>query len=219
MQNLPLIVMIFIMSLGVGLSGAMTPGPLLALTMKESMSGSRGAALWLSGGHSLCELVMVGALAAGVTQLVSVDKISGPIGLLGGLILIWMAFGTFRQSAAITSMDQISVLPRRPRSLFIGGAAVTVSNPYWTVWWLTAGLTLLLMAAKAGPAGIASFYVGHISADFLWFGFVGFVVAWRSHMLSGKVYQRILQGCAAFLLVFGLLFGVYGFRMLHSTFL
>lgn len=217
MQSLSLIFLIFITSLGLGLSGAMTPGPLLALTLKESMGGSRGAALWLSGGHSLCELLMVGALAAGVSRLVSVDKISGPVGLLGGLILIWMAFSTFKQSGKVTGMNEVSATRRRPHSLLIGGAAVTVSNPYWTVWWLTAGLALLLMATKAGPAGIASFYVGHISADFLWFGFVGFVVAWRSHILSGNVYRRILQACAAFLFFFGLMFGVYGLRMVYST--
>jgi len=216
MESLPLI---FITSLGIGLSGAVAPGPLLALTLKESMGQGRGAALWLSGGHSLCELLMVTALAGGLSQLISIDKISGPIGVLGGLILVWMAFGTFKQSGATGDLTQGPSSRSRPHNLLLGGAAVTVSNPYWTVWWLTAGLALLLMSTKAGPAGIISFYIGHISADFLWFGFVGFIVAWRSQMLSGKVYRRILQACAGFLLVFGILFGVYGIRIIHSAIL
>jgi threonine/homoserine/homoserine lactone efflux protein len=128
-----------------------------------------------------------------------------------------MAYATFKQSGSTADLLETSATPRRPHNLLIGGAAVTVSNPYWTVWWLTAGLALLLMSTKAGVAGVITFFIGHISADFLWFGFVGFLVAWGGRMLSGKVYRRILQACAVFMLVFGVLFGIYGVRMVHST--
>lgn len=212
MESLPLI---FLTSLAIGFTGAVAPGPLLALTLKESAGQKKTAGLWLSGGHSLCELLMVGALAAGLTRIVSANVISGPIGLLGGLILIWMAFGTFRQSGASAEKSDSFASASGPQKLLIGGATVTVSNPYWTIWWLTAGLALLLMSTKAGVAGVISFFIGHISADFLWFGFVGLVVAWGGRMLSDRIYRRILQVCAVFLLVFGLFFAIYGIRTIH----
>ncbi len=210
---------IFITSLGLGFSGAVVPGPLLALTLKESLGRGKVAALWLSGGHSFCELLMVGAIAGGLNQFISVETISGPIGLLGGVILLWMGIGAFKQTRTTAKpFDNASPL-NRPRSLLIGGAAVTLSNPYWTVWWLTVGLMLILSAAKAGFAGVATFYVGHILSDFLWFGCVGFVVGWRRQMLNDGVYLRILQACAVFLVGFGLFFTGYGGIAIHSRFL
>jgi len=211
---------IFVASFGIGFSGSVIPGPLLALTLKESVNRGKAAALWLSGGHSLCELVIVGAIAAGANRMISVDKIVGPVGILGGAIIIWMAVDAFRQAKSVAdpeaaAQDDLS----ESRGLIVGGAVVTVSNPYWLLWWLTVGIALLINAAEAaGLAGIASFYVGHISSDFLWFGFVGFLVGRRRKMLSAGLYRRIIRACAYFLLGFGALFVVYGVRMVRSSF-
>ena len=134
---------IFIASFGIGFSGAVMPGPLLALTLKESLNRGKLAALWLSSGHSLCELIIVGALVGGVSRLISVDKIVGPVGIIGGGILIWMAWGAFGQAGTIAepAADDFGS-PSRVRSLIFGGAAVTISNPYWLLWWLTVGIAL-----------------------------------------------------------------------------
>ena len=209
---------IFIASFGIGFSGAVMPGPLLALTLKESLNRGKLAALWLSSGHSLCELIIVGALVGGVSRLISVDKIVGPVGIIGGGILIWMAWGAFGQAGTIAEpAADDSGSPSRVRSLIFGGAAVTISNPYWLLWWLTVGIALVLSATRAGVAGVISFYIGHILSDFVWFGFVGFLVGRRRQMLNAGLYRHIIQACACFLFGFGLLFALYGGRLVHST--
>jgi threonine/homoserine/homoserine lactone efflux protein len=212
------LVVIFVASFGICFTGAVIPGPLLALTLKESVNRGKAAALWLSGGHSLCELVIVGAIAAGASRMISVDKIVGPVGILGGAIIIWMAVDAFRQAKSVAEPEAIGQdALSESRGLIVGGAVVTVSNPYWLLWWLTVGIALLLNAVEAaGPAGIVSFYVGHISSDFLWFGFIGFLVGRRRQMLSARLYRRIIRACAYFLLGFGALFAVYGVRMVRS---
>jgi threonine/homoserine/homoserine lactone efflux protein len=214
MENLALI---FVTSLGIGLTGAVMPGPLLALTLKESLSRGKWSALWLASGHSFLELLMVGALVGGLSRLVSADAIAGPVGLLGGAILLWMGVGAIRQTRGGGRLIDDSASPNGPHSLLVSGAAVTIANPYWTAWWLTAGLALVLFAAKAGLVGIVVFYLGHISADFLWFGLVGLVVGSGRRMLEAKLYRHMLQACGAFLLLFGLLFVGYGGRLIHST--
>ncbi len=208
---------IFFLSLGIGLTGAIMPGPLLALTVKESLGRGKVAALWLSGGHSFCELVVVGALVGGLSRLVSADTIAGPAGLVGGAVLLWMGIGAFRETRRKPDRGEESAPSAAGHNLVAGGAAVTVSNPYWIIWWLTIGLALVSKAAEAGAAGIAVFYVGHISADFLWFGLVGFLVGWRGRMLSESIYRRALQACGVFLFVFGLSFVGYGGQLIRSS--
>ena len=216
MDNLAIV---FLTSLGVGLTGAVMPGPLLVLTVKESLNTGKSAALWLSGGHSFCELLMVAALVGGLSKFVKVDPIVGPVGIVGGVVLLWMGLSAFRRPPTdVTSTDDREV-ENRAHSLLVGGAAVTVVNPYWLLWWLTAGLALVLVAAKAGFAGITAFYIGHISADFLWFGFVGLAVGSRRQMFATSLYRHMIRVCGVFLLLFGLLFMGYGTRLVHSTFI
>ncbi|GAB4353200.1 MAG: LysE family transporter [Candidatus Abyssubacteria bacterium] len=211
------LVAIFFASLGIGLTGAIMPGPLLALTVKESLSHGKTAPLWLACGHSLCELVMVAALVGGVINLFSVNALTGPVGLLGGAMLLYMGIGAFKEVRA-GSIPDTSSTPINARNLLLGGAAVSVLNPYWTVWWLTAGLAQVVIAQKAGEIGIISFYAGHISADFLWFGVVGLVASSGTRMFEGKLYRGVLQACGIFLFVFGLVFAIYGMKTLHSVF-
>ena len=208
---------IFLTSFAIGFTGAVMPGPLLALTLKESLQRGKFAALWLSSGHSFCELLVVGALVAGSSRLVSVDKVVGPVGLLGGFTLIWMGFAAFRRAGAAMNAFDDSPPASKAHNLLVGGAAVTISNPYWLLWWLTVGTALVLSAAKAGAAGVASFYIGHISSDFLWFGLVGGIAGWRRQMLGGKLYRRVIQACAACLVLFGSIFAGYGGRVIHAA--
>ncbi|MBI4830996.1 MAG: LysE family transporter [Candidatus Lindowbacteria bacterium] len=211
------LVAIFFTSLVIGFSGAVMPGPLSTLTLKESLGRGKTAALWLATGHSFCELLMVGVLVSGLSQFMKGDPVLGAVGLIGGAMLVWMGAGALRQARPSLNSADNSVSVSGPHNLLVGGAAVTVANPYWFGWWLTAGLALTLSAAKAGAAGVAAFYLGHISADFLWLGAVGLLVGWRRDLFSGGIYHRIIQACGLFLVVFGLLFIGYGGTLVRSA--
>jgi threonine/homoserine/homoserine lactone efflux protein len=208
---------IFFTSLGIGFTGAVMPGPLLALTLKESLSHGKWSALWLSTGHALCELIMVSALALGLSRMVSGETITGPVGLLGGAILVWMGIGALRQPLTEANITETIKSPQRLHNLLLHGSAVTVTNPYWTIWWLTVGVGLVLIAAKLGPLGIIAFYIGHILADYLWFGGVGLTVGSGSRFLEGKPYRLAIRACGIFLLLFGAFFIRYGARIVQAT--
>jgi threonine/homoserine/homoserine lactone efflux protein len=160
---------------------------------------------------------MVGALAMGLSRFLKGDSFIGTVGLIGGAILTWMGASAFRQARENPSRLDDSVPIGRVKSLLINGAAVTLVNPYWFMWWFSAGLLQVLNGAKAGIAGIAAFYFGHISADFLWLGAVGFLVGWRRDLFRGKIYHRTIQTFASVLILFGLLFIGYGGILIHSA--
>jgi threonine/homoserine/homoserine lactone efflux protein len=87
---------------------------------------------------------------------------------------------------------------------------VSLSNPYWTLWWATLGVALVTKGLEFGLVGIVTFFLGHISSDFAWYTFVSYGVARGRGVISEKVYHAVLAICGWALLAFGLWFLVSG---------
>ena len=96
----------------------------------------------------------------------------------------------------------------------VGGVLVSLSNPFWALWWLTVGAALITRSLEAGLMGIASFYLGHILSDLAWYGFVSATVASGKRFLSQNVYRGIILVCGSFLGLLGVYFVVTGIRLL-----
>ena len=79
-----------------GLTGAMMPGPMMTVTAQHSASLG-----WLAGpavvaGHAVLETVMVSAIALGAARFLTAPAFAGTIGLIGGLVLVYMGIGVVR---------------------------------------------------------------------------------------------------------------------------
>jgi threonine/homoserine/homoserine lactone efflux protein len=194
---------LFGISLVVGLSGAVMPGPLLTVTINETYRRGFIAAPLLVAGHAVLEGALLILLALGLDAIITKPLAFGIIGTAGGAVLLWMG----------TSM----ILEERDRSLhldlerhegkatgpFLAGLTTSVSNPYWILWWATFGLAWLSKALEHGAGGVAAFYLGHISADVIWYFFVALLVVTGKRFLSDRVYRWIIIGCGTFLLMLG----------------
>jgi threonine/homoserine/homoserine lactone efflux protein len=101
---------------------------------------------------------------------------------------------------------------RRPSRLgpVARGAAVSLANPYWVIWWATIGLKLASDSIAIGPAGVGAFFLGHELADFAWYFAVALAVASGRRFLSDRVYRAMIGVCATFLLYLGVRFVVVG---------
>ena len=84
------LVSIFFVSLGVGLSGALMPGPLLTVTIHESYRRGFIAAPLLVAGHAVLEGSLVVLLVMGLDRVVGNNAFFGVVGVAGGAFLIWM---------------------------------------------------------------------------------------------------------------------------------
>lgn len=191
----------------VGLSGAMMPGPLLSSVIAESTR--RG---WLAGpltmiGHGILELALIAAIMAGLASFLTQPYVVMTIGILGGLFLLYLGFTMCREALA-ARIELPSADSAAPGSLnpVWAGALISVSNPYWTIWWATIGLTYLTLAMNFGWYGVMVFFCGHILADLSWYSIVSSVVAGGRNWLSHQVYNGILAFCGLFLLGMGVYF-------------
>ena len=91
-------------------------------------------------------------------------------------------------------------------ALVPAGALVSVSNPYWVLWWASIGAAYMSESLEEGAAGVASFFTAHILSDFAWLTLVAFVLATGRRLISRRLYRGILAACGLFLVVLGVRF-------------
>ena len=88
--------LVFLTALVVGYSGALVPGPLLTLVVAESAREGPHVGPLSMIGHALLELVLLGGLALGLTQVLAGSTVPALIALFGGAIMVWMGAGMLR---------------------------------------------------------------------------------------------------------------------------
>jgi threonine/homoserine/homoserine lactone efflux protein len=197
------LVSIFFVSLGVGLSGALMPGPLLTVTIHESYRRGFIAAPLLVAGHAVLEGSLVILLVLGLDRVVGNSVFFGVVGMAGGTFLIYMGLGM-----VVDVRDKRLRLDLQDQAggkigPFVAGLTTSLSNPYWFLWWATFGLSYLLRSLEHGAAGVISFYVGHVMADVLWYFMVAFLVVTGKRFFSDRIYNYIILLCGAFLIILG----------------
>ncbi|MBI4307285.1 MAG: LysE family transporter [Chloroflexi bacterium] len=198
---------IFGTSFVVGLSGALSPGPLLALDIREAGRHGFWAGPLIALGHCILEMFLVIALALGLSRLLDQRPLMAAIGVLGGLFLLWLGVQMVRKPAEFPLASvQDSKTSGATRGLVVAGVLVSVSNPYWALWWATIGLGYMVWALRGGAVGLALFYGGHILADLAWYSLVSFAVASGRRLMSDAVYHGISIACGVFLVLLGLYF-------------
>jgi len=197
------LIAIFFVSLGVGLSGALMPGPLLTVTINESYRKGFIAAPLLVAGHAVLEAALIILLVLGLDRVIGNDIFFAVVGTAGGAFLTWMGLGMVldvRDGRLHLDLGKRQVTRMEP---FAAGLTTSFSNPYWFLWWATFGLSWLLISMERGVAGVLSFYTGHIMADVLWYFLVAFLIVTGKKFLSDRVYGYIIVACGGFLIILG----------------
>ena len=209
--SLPLI---FTTSFVVALSGALVPGPLLAVTISEAAKRGFWAGPILILGHMLPEIVVVVALVKGMSQLMGSDLVTGIIGLTGGVALIAMGTAIILKSRGVVFTTLGQQMPRRSGTLVLTGVLASISNPYWFIWWATIGATYVIWSLDMGVPGITSFFSGHILGDLAWYSVVSAVVASGRRIMNDRVYQGLVIGSGILIIALGGYFAISGVRFL-----
>lgn len=206
---------VFVTSFIVGLSGALMPGPLLAVTIKETPVRGFWAGPLIIAGHGILELLLIVLLLLGLGTYLKKEIVFGLVGMAGALVMVWMAIGMFRslptlqlvtESAEVSGMNPVW-----------SGIIMSLANPYWIVWWATIGLGYITYSMKYSAAGIAAFFSGHIMADLIWYSFVSFGISRGRRFISDRVYRGIIAACASVLVVFSIWFGTIGVNKLITS--
>lgn len=190
------------------LSGALSPGPLSTMAVREGAQGGARAGPVLALGHSLLELGIVLGLAFGLEGVLKRDDVGTAIALAGGLYLLWLGQATVRTALAgpastLTAGDATS---SGLGNLLAAGLVVSMSNPFFLAWWGTVGAGLVRQALDAGAPGIAVLYAAHILTDFGWLSLLSALTAGGRRVLGTAFYRWALALSGLALLCLGGLF-------------
>ena len=189
----------------VGLTGAIPPGPMLFATIESSIKTGWTAGPKLVFGHAILEFAACFLIIFGLVAIIDNNMIRA-ISLLGGISLC--IFGVFilmnRKKAQLKTEDRFSF-----SGPVIAGIVTSASNPYFWIWWFSAGSGLVLEGLKTGFAAVVFFISGHWLADISWYLLVSVSVNRGKMLLSPRNYRHILTACGLFLILFGTWFIVH----------
>jgi len=191
-----------------GFSGAMMPGPLLTVTIAETVRRGAMAGPLLILGHALLEALVVLLVFFGAAEVIRHPLVFSSVAILGGAMMLWMGYGML--SSLPTLRLELEAEKGAGLHPVVAGAVISLANPYFIIWWATIGLSYLVVAHAAGLTGVLVFYVFHILSDLVWYGFVSGTVAYGKRFLTDRGYRLMVGICAVLIVGFGLYFGWQG---------
>lgn len=199
---------------GIGLSGAVMPGPVLTVTLANVGRAGVKAGPLVTLGHGVAEGALVLGLALGGGSFLAREDVSGVIAVVGSLVLLWMGFGMIAQARAGTGVPGEAGPGRRAPGPIAGGLLASLANPYWYLWWATVGFSSVAVVQKWGGLGILTFFIGHLASDLAWLTAVSFAMSKGRRVMSDRVYSRLVAGLGCFLMLFSALFLAFGVQKL-----
>ncbi|MDP3066860.1 MAG: LysE family transporter [Methanobacteriaceae archaeon] len=202
-----LLVEVILFALGsflVALSGALVPGPMLTVTISNSLEKGTIAGPLVVVGHVMTEIGLLLLLILGLGWVLESNTATILIGTIGGVVLIYMGYQISQSSPP--HLQENKEAPHKYGSVF-SGILSSVSNPYFFIWWATIGWAFLLKGmALAGVAGIIGFLVGHWAADLGIYSAVSVFTSKGSELITEKHYKILMYSCGAFMIILGIYF-------------
>jgi len=188
----------------ISLSGVMTPGPVFAAAVtkgyKDKMAGVKIAL-----GHGMVEIplmIVIAAVGLGAEELFDEPGVKLGIGLVGGILLIFLGVTMIRTRKNIAEGGK----EETAWNATTAGIITTSANPYFFVWWATVGVAMILNAQWFGPMVVVVFAAVHWSCDLAWYSFTSFAVYRTKHLWTPLVHEIVFGACGVTMIAFGLYF-------------
>ena len=186
----------------ISLSGVLMPGPLFAVTIEKASKRKTAGAL-IAVGHGVVEFPLMFVIFFVISQFKIPSFVQIAVGLVGGLLMVFMGFQAFRRrnkAEAPVSSSRDSVL---------AGVYTTAVNAGFILWWLTIGTALILNAQLFGLIGFSLFAGVHWLCDFSWYTGIALAIFKSQQLWSQRWNQQVRMGITLFCVAVFVGFGAY----------
>jgi len=197
-------ILLFIIGLGTGLSGAMIPGPLFLYTVSQSLKKDMAVGLRIAFGHILIEAVFVSLIFIGCKQFLSSEVFMQVVSIIGGIGLGGMGIILFRGAGHMSLAVKENV--EFDYGSVIGGGFFSIISPGFLIWWTTIGFSVIMKSLLFGLWGFVMVALGHWLADLGWHWFVSYFVHKGKNYLKDRTYQTWIRVLSVGLMAMGIYF-------------
>ena len=204
----------------ISLSGALAPGPLTTLAIVEGARRGQGAGWRLALGHALVEGPYMALIALilwlGRAAILQQSLLAGLIALVGGGFLAWLGW-TMAGDAWRGRLTLAGEAAKEARlGLIPAGSLITLSNPYWWIWWALITPLYIQRAFTWGALGVLILFLVHWLSDLGWLSSLSWLTGSGRGLISPRIYRWVMIGCGALLIFFGLSFVTAGLRFIFT---
>jgi threonine/homoserine/homoserine lactone efflux protein len=188
-------------------SGALAPGPLLFTNLSHAPRWGWKGGLWLSVGHTLVELPLVVVVAVGLNIFINNPLLQLMTAAFGGTALL--VFAGFQIRDALAARKRANTAePMRAHSSrhpLFSGLLFTGLNPFFLVWWLTAGARLVVDALiLAAFLGVLVMFLAHVWMDYAWLVGTAWLAKKGTNLTGSRGYTALTVVFAVALVYFGI---------------
>jgi len=191
-----------------GLVAGISPGPLLALVIAETLTHSRKEGILVALAPLVTDLPIVLVSVFLLAKLSYSHLILGTVSLLGALFIGYLAYQSI--SVKIGGLNLQKIEPHSLRK----GVAANFLSPHPYLFWIAVGAPTALKAYKVNLLSaclfILGFYLFLVGSKI----FVAFVIDKSRDFLNSRVYVYTIRVLGVVLLIFAALFLKDGLTLL-----
>lgn len=183
-----------------GLAAGLSPGPMLALVISETLRHGRGEGVKVAAAPLITDVPIVALSVLLLARLSDSDTILGVISIVGGLFVGYLSYGSLTTKGLDVQASE------GPSHSLLKGVILNFVNPHPYLFWIAVGAPMVLKAYERGASSavayVVSFYALLVGSK------VGVaLLADRSReLLAGRYYLWVMRALGLCLLVFAVLF-------------
>ncbi|MCS7182389.1 MAG: LysE family transporter [Thermoanaerobaculum sp.] len=198
----------------VSLATVVIPGPITLVATRLALAHRLGAAFWFLVGATLLDAVLFAALASGAGPHLARLGALPAVELAGGLVLLWGGLASARQGTREPTVGfSLPNNQHRFRYLFLG-MGVSLANPHYWLWWVTAGLAFVETARHYGEPGLLWMLGALLGGVVSWYAPLLLALGQGKTLLSPAAERLVVKILAAVLVTLGFgLVALGGYRL------
>lgn len=195
---------ILVAAFGLGLVFNAAPGPVFAATLRHGVRGGFRPALAVQVGSLVGDALWAVLGLAGVGLLATLESLRVPIGIAGGLYLVWLARDAWVASRHEFTLEGVAEGGNSDAALR-SGVLLSLTNPQNIGYWAALGSALgAVGVSEPRSADYAVFFAGFMLSSIVWAVVFAAIVDWALGRAGSRWARVTYRLCAVLFLALAL---------------
>lgn len=187
--------------IALGAAAGLLPGPVMMFSLAQVIKSSVWSGFKVQLGATFMDIVRILITFFLFSLLPQNETLIGVISFVGGLFLLYMAYGNFTYKPQLQLEKQVVTNP------LAQGMLGNILNSSAYIFWLTVGGPIIIQASRNGANfGGISFALGFLISITAIGGIIALLAGRIKVYLASKYYTYVIRGLGLVIVFFALLF-------------